>query len=148
MLSYQEFGSAKIFLENWSCQEFLWAILCERKYECGLLASKPADFPMETNHKLALSTRKAMEDPTKHRRLVRRLIYLTITRPELCYTVHILSQFMREPKDKHLEAAKRVLRYLRATLDKNSSQDRFRSSILCMLWFGLESISNYMTLPN
>ena len=73
---------------------------CQRKYaleivdECGMLGSKPVAFPMETNHKLALATDKSLSDPTQYRRLVGRLIYLTITRPELCYAVHILSQFM------------------------------------------------------
>jgi len=59
--------------------------LCQRKYalqiidECGLLGDKPAEFPMETNHKLALAKGHALADVTSYRHLIGRLIYLTIT---------------------------------------------------------------------
>ncbi|XP_021722723.1 uncharacterized protein LOC110690198 [Chenopodium quinoa] len=93
--------------------------ICQRKYapdiisETGLLGAKPADFPMEQNHKLALAEGRVLEDVEKYRRLVGRLIYLSVTRPELVYSVHILSQFMRTPKEKHWDAALRVVRYLK-----------------------------------
>ena len=44
--------------------------LCQQKYaleiidECGLLGSKPVEFPIETNHKLALAQGKLLHDPT------------------------------------------------------------------------------------
>ena len=47
--------------------------------ESGLLGSKPSTFPMEANHKLALAQGKVLDDPGHYRRLVGRLIYLTIT---------------------------------------------------------------------
>jgi len=71
--------------------------LSQRKYaleiihECGLLATKPATFPMEQNHWLALTDSRTLRDPGPYRRLIERLIYLTITRPDLTYAVHILS---------------------------------------------------------
>ena len=49
----------------------------------GLLGAKPVEFPMEQNHKLALAKGKLLDDPFCYRRLVGRLIYLTITRPDL-----------------------------------------------------------------
>jgi len=71
--------------------------LCQRKYtleildEYGLLGAKPVDFPIEENHKLAMATRQILNDTTRYSRLVGKLIFLTITRPELTYAVHILS---------------------------------------------------------
>jgi hypothetical protein len=50
----------------------------------------------------------------RYRRLVGRLVYLTITRPDLCYFVHILAQFMQAPLQIHYDAALRVVRYLKS----------------------------------
>lgn len=47
-------------------------------------------------------------------RLIGCLIYLTITRSELSYSVHILAQFMQHPRDEHWEAALRVVQYLKS----------------------------------
>ena len=72
---------------------------------------------MEENHKLALATGPFVANAGQYRRLIGRLIYLTITRPDLCYAVHILSQFMQAPREEHMAAAFRVLRYVKGTPD-------------------------------
>ncbi|KAK3018899.1 hypothetical protein RJ639_005104 [Escallonia herrerae] len=82
--------------------------------ESGLSASKPAAFPMEQNHSLALTGGPLLSDLGPYRRLIGRLIYLTITRPDICYAVHVLSQFMQSPRSQHWDAALWVLRYLKA----------------------------------
>lgn len=69
--------------------------------------------PLEQNHGLTLDNADLMSDPEPYRRLVGRLIYLTFTRPELCYSVHILAQFMQTPRTRHWEAALRVVHYLK-----------------------------------
>ena len=79
------------------------------------MGTQPADFPIEENHKLTLAAGQDLNDATRYRRLVGRLIYLTISRPDLTYALHMLSQFMHSPKDDHMEAARRVLRYLKGT---------------------------------
>ena len=93
--------------------------LSQRKYtldilaETGLLGTKPARSPIDQNHRLALDDSPMYSDPVRYRRLIGRLIYLTITRPELCYSVHVLAQFMQCPREIHWEAATRILRYLK-----------------------------------
>ena len=95
--------------------------LCQRKYtldiisEAGMLGTKPVGFPIEQHHKLGLATGELLNDPESYRRLVGRLIYLSVSRPDLAYSVHILSQFMQEPRTEHWEAALRVVRYLKGT---------------------------------
>ncbi|XP_019199074.1 PREDICTED: uncharacterized protein LOC109192827 [Ipomoea nil] len=57
------------------------------------------------------------ENPTQYRRLVRALQYLPITRPDLSYAVNHLCQFMHAPTTDHWGLLKRVLRYVKGTLD-------------------------------
>ena len=42
-------------------------------------------------------------------------IFLTVTRPDITFVVHLLSQFMHQPMTTHMQAAKKLLRYLRGT---------------------------------
>ncbi|XP_068309689.1 secreted RxLR effector protein 161-like [Pyrus communis] len=53
------------------------------------------------------------KDPTQYQQMIGKLIYLTITRPKITYAVNTLSQFMQEPRRHHLDAAHRLLRYLK-----------------------------------
>ena len=57
-------------------------------------------------------------DPTRFRQIVGRLIYLTITRPDLSYPVGVISQFMARPTQEHLQYAQRILRYVNGTKDR------------------------------
>ncbi|CAM8944482.1 unnamed protein product [Rhodiola kirilowii] len=92
----------------------------QRKYaldilsEAGLLGAKPTDFPLPPNHDLANASGPVYAHADRYRRLVGRLIYLTITRPELSYSVHILSQFMQCTTEAHWQAAIRVLHYIKS----------------------------------
>jgi len=83
--------------------------------DCGLLAAKPSKFPMETNLKLSRHNGDVLDNPASYRRLVGRLLYLTITRPDIAYSVQTLSQFMDTPRQPHMDAATRVLRYLKSS---------------------------------
>ncbi|KAL6315294.1 hypothetical protein AAG906_000383 [Vitis piasezkii] len=116
----KDLGVLKYFL-GIEVAEFDGLFLCQRKYtldivsEAGLLGAKPCGFPIEHNHRLGLANGELLSNPESYRRLVGRLIYLAVTRPDLAYSVHILSQFMQEPRIEHWEAALRVVRYLKGT---------------------------------
>lgn len=93
--------------------------ICQSKYELDILAdagslgSRPFKLPMDENLKLHKDDGDILSDPLPYRRLVGRLLYLTITRPDLCYSVQHLSQFMAAPTTTHLQSAHHVLRYMK-----------------------------------
>lgn len=117
----KDLGILKYFLGVEVARSTEGIFLCQRKYtldilkETGLLGSRPSPTPIEQNHNLARATGDCLDDPERYRRLVGRLIYLSFTRPDLVYAVHILSQFMNQPRLAHWEAALRVVRYLKGT---------------------------------
>ncbi|KAF5471374.1 hypothetical protein F2P56_008183 [Juglans regia] len=71
---------------------------------------------MEQNLILNAESGDELEDPSQFRRLIGRLIYLTITRPDIGFSVQRLSQFMHRPRVPHMAAANRVVQYVKATI--------------------------------
>ncbi|XP_031120833.1 uncharacterized protein LOC116024069 [Ipomoea triloba] len=78
----------------------------------GLQNANDADTPMEVNVKYRKDEGELLPDPFLYRQLVGRLIYLTITRPNISYAIHIVSKFMHSPRHLHLAAVRRIVRYL------------------------------------
>jgi hypothetical protein len=58
-----------------------------------------------------------MVDATGYRKLIGSLMYLVNTRPNICFVVNTLSQFMVEPTSVHWIGAKHVLRYILGSVD-------------------------------
>ncbi|KAL0553779.1 hypothetical protein IC582_007683 [Cucumis melo] len=96
--------------------------LSQAKYASNLLnRSGITDFatsstPLDPNVHLTPVDGVLLNDPTLYRQLVRSLIYLTVTRPDIAYAVHIVSQFMAAPRTIHFTAVLRILRYIKGTL--------------------------------
>lgn len=81
----------------------------------GLTEATTVDTPMEINVKYRRDDGELLEDPTLYRKLVGSLIYLTISRPDISYAVHIVSKFMQAPRHLHLSAVRRIIRYILGT---------------------------------
>ncbi|XP_028791310.1 uncharacterized protein LOC114747189 [Neltuma alba] len=84
----------------------------------GLTAAKPLSIPIEQNVRLSSKPSNQGEDPlttdlSTYRRLISKLSYLTVTRPDISFVVQALSQFMNAPRTSYYKAATRVVRYLK-----------------------------------
>ncbi|KAK2402236.1 hypothetical protein QL285_051773 [Trifolium repens] len=73
--------------------------------------------PYEPRLQLSKCEDENSVDTTKFRSLIGSLRYLCNTRPNLVYSVEILSRFMDKPKVSHLAVLKRILRYVKGTID-------------------------------
>ena len=73
--------------------------------------------PMVANLKLLNDTSSDRVNSTIYRQMIGSLMYLTNTRPDICFAVNTLSQFMMEPRRVHWIAAKHILRYLKGTVE-------------------------------
>ncbi|XP_074590043.1 secreted RxLR effector protein 161-like [Curcuma longa] len=97
--------------------------ISQRKYATDLLKRfslfncNPATTPMNTNEKLQLEDGSEKANAKYFRSLVGGLIYLTHTRPDIAFSVGVISRFMQNPTKHHLGAAKRILRYIAGTVD-------------------------------
>nr|GEZ37231.1 hypothetical protein [Tanacetum cinerariifolium] len=99
----KDISLAKFFLGIEICYTSIGTHLNQRKYILdGLTTTKPNLSPLPTNLKLSLDKGVPIFDPVAYRRLVRRLLYLTMTRPDVSHAVQHLSQFVSSPKDVHL----------------------------------------------
>ncbi|GKA65753.1 ribonuclease H-like domain-containing protein [Tanacetum coccineum] len=72
--------------------------------------------PVDTESKLG-SDGDPVSDPTFYRSLAGALQYLTFTRPDISYVVQQVCLYMHDPREPHFTALKRILRYVRGTLD-------------------------------
>ncbi|KAI3766949.1 hypothetical protein L2E82_17029 [Cichorium intybus] len=119
--SIKDLGTLKYFLGIEVTRTRDGLVLNQRKYvldilnDCGLQGCRPCTFPMEQNLKLDKDNEDPKVDASQYRRLVGRLLYLQATRPDIAYSVNVLSQFVADPRQTHMDAVTRVLRYLKAT---------------------------------
>ena len=124
--SINDLGPLRYFLGIEVSRSKQGLFLFQRKYtldilsDTEMLGSQPSSFPMEQHLRLRPDDGTPLTDPSIYRRLIGRLLYLTITRLDIQYDVNTLSQFMQNPHSSHLNAAYRVLRYLKGSVGKGT----------------------------
>ncbi|XP_050909387.1 secreted RxLR effector protein 161-like [Lathyrus oleraceus] len=85
--------------------------------KCDMEHCNASITPCEARVQLSKSDEEEDVNPTLYRSLIGSLQYLCNTRPKLAFSVSIVSRFMERPKVSHLAAVKRILRYVKGTLD-------------------------------
>ncbi|GJX41646.1 putative ribonuclease H-like domain-containing protein [Tanacetum coccineum] len=81
----------------------------------GLEDSKPTKTPMSTEIKLTKDDEADSVDSSKYRGIIGSLLYLTSSRPDIMFSACLCACFQENPKTTHLEAVKRIFRYIRGT---------------------------------
>ena len=114
----KDLGNLRYFLGTEVARGKQGVVLSQRKYatdllqETSLLGAKLANVPMEPILDL-WKENEDFEDNAQYGRLVGKLIYLIVTRPDIVHVVGLISQFMEKPKKCHWEATYNILRYIK-----------------------------------
>ncbi|KAK7368917.1 hypothetical protein VNO80_10950 [Phaseolus coccineus] len=119
-----DLGRMRYFLGVEVVQNSDGIFICQSKYaeevleRFGMERRNPVNNPIIPGCRLSKSGNGAVSvDATKYKQLVGSLLYLTVTRPDLMYAVGLISRYMEKPTEMHLQAAKRILRYLKGTVE-------------------------------
>ena len=120
--SMKDLGPLSYFLGISVTQHSHGLFLSQSKYAMEILeranmsSCNPSATPVDTGSKLSAASGPPLKDPTSYRSLARALEYLTFTRPDISYAVQQVCLFMHDPREPHMHALRRILRYVKGTL--------------------------------
>jgi len=121
--SMKDLGPLHHFLGMQVQQQDSGLLLSQRQYmieileRAGMVDCKPCSTPVDMNPKLSAEVGAPVSDPTDFRSLAGALQWLTFTRPDISYAVQQVCLHMHDPREPHLAALKRIMRYVHGTLD-------------------------------
>ena len=86
--------------------------------ETRKLGCRPASTPLEQNWKQKVKENDSTVDKERYQRIVGKLIYISLIRPDITYSARVVSQFKHSATQRHLETVNQILRYLKGPLEK------------------------------
>lgn len=118
----RDLGQPKYFLGLEIARSASGISICQHKYilelltNAGLLECRPSSIPMDPSIKLSAEDGDLLPDTESYRRLVGKLLYLTITLADICFAVHKLCQYSSAPRVPLFKATLNILHYLKGTI--------------------------------
>ncbi|GJR94492.1 hypothetical protein Tco_0266666, partial [Tanacetum coccineum] len=92
-----------------------YVVKIPKKY--GIETCDPIGTPMEIKDKLDLDQYGSPIDEMKYHSMIGALMYLTSSRPDIVHATYLCARYQAKPTKKHLKEVKRILRYLRGTVN-------------------------------
>ena len=78
-------------------------------------SKKHASTPMSSSTKLNVDSSRVEMSPTLYRSIIESLLYLTTSRPDIAFSIGVCARYQAAPKESHLTAVKRIIRYINET---------------------------------
>jgi hypothetical protein len=131
-----DLGKMRHFLGIEVTQNEQGIFLCQQRYVKDVLErfnmdkSNSVSSPIVTGTRLSKHDRSEEVNSTYFKQIVGSLMYLTATRPDIMFAVHMIARFMEHPLETHMTAAKRILRYIRGTSEHGVLYKRGRQAEL------------------
>ena len=116
-----DLGKLTYYLGIEVCQHEHGITLNQERYAKKILSENKMDecnavqIPMDQALRLSKASSEKNIDEKEYRRNIGCLRYLLHTRPDLSYSVGVLSRYMQQPKESHGAALKQILRYLKGS---------------------------------
>jgi hypothetical protein len=131
-----DLGALSFFLGIAVTRTSAGMVLSQRQYalellqRAGMTDCHPSATPIDVKCKLSAEDGPLLADPTEYRSYAGALQYLTLTRPDIAHAVQQACLYMHAPREPHLSLVKRILRYLKGTLDLSMHLSRSSTSSL------------------
>ncbi|XP_014523415.1 uncharacterized protein LOC106779742 [Vigna radiata var. radiata] len=102
--------------------------------------AKPVTTPMSPSCDLSTDSDASTSNVSEYCQIVGSLQYLSLTRPNVSFSVNKLSQYMVVPTKTHMQVAERILQHLKGIIDHGDIVDR-RSMAAYIIYYGSNAIS-------
>jgi len=108
-LQVKQMKNVTFLYQSKYCKELL------KKFEMD--KCKVTTTPISTSYCLDLDAKGVFVDQTKYRGFIGSLLYLTASRPDIMFSVCMCTRFQSNPKESHFKAGRRILKYLKGTIN-------------------------------
>ena len=96
----------------------------------GLESTSSVKTPISPNVKLTVDLLGRSVDPSLYRSMIGNLLYLTASRPDISYSVGVCARYQANPKESHMTALNRIIKYVKTTAEFSLWYNKDTSDVL------------------